>query len=260
MLLHVDGLPAHASTAGGRFDSDLPCIAFLHGAGLDHSVWALQSRWFSHHGWSVLAFDLPGHGRSEGEPLASIEAMADWVIRALAAAGVPRAKLVGHSMGSLVALEAAHRHPDKVSALALAGAAAAMPVSAELLAAARANDHAAVDMVSLWGTGFTATLGGSKAPGLWMLGGAGRLLERAAPGVLFAGLAACNAYRGGLEAAASIGVPAMLILGERDMMTPAKAGRALAAAIKGARLRVFPGAGHMLMAERPDDVLKALIA
>ena len=258
MLLRVDDIETFASDGGRAFNPSLPAAVFLHGAGLDHSVWALQSRWFAHNGWSVLAVDLPGHGRSGGAPLPSIEELAGWVIRLIEAAGVPAAKLIGHSMGALIALEAAAHHPGKVTGLGLVGAAAAMPVSPDLLAAAKAGDHAAIDMVSIWGHGFSAGLGGSLVPGIWMLGAAERILERARPGVLFADLSACNNYKGGLEAAARITVPATLVLGERDLMTPLKAGRALAAALPSARVTILPGAGHMLMAEHPDAVLKAL--
>jgi pimeloyl-ACP methyl ester carboxylesterase len=260
MLIRTGGIEIFAATGGKPFEPALPCAVFLHGAGLDHSVWALQTRWFAYHGWSVLAPDLPGHGRSQGEPLARIEDMADWVIGMIKAAGTAKARLIGHSMGSLAALEAAARHPAHITGLGLIGAAGAMPVSPELLAAAEAGDHAAIDMVSIWGHGFSAGLGGSLAPGLWMLGAAERLLERARPGVLFSDLSACNNYKNGLAAAAKVSVPVTLVLGERDLMTPLKAGRALAATLPDARVTVLPGAGHMLMAERPDEVLGALAA
>ena len=133
-----------------------------------------------------------------------------------------------------------------------------MPVSPDLLEAAQANAPAAVDMVSIWGYGVAAGIGGSLAPGAWMLGAGRRLLERARPGVLFKDLFACNAYRDGLAAAAKVKVPATLVLGERDLMTPAKAGRELAAALSDARVVTLKGAGHMLMSERPDEVLDAL--
>ncbi len=206
----------------------------------------------------MLAPDLPGHGRSAGEPLASIAAMADWTAALIAAATTGSARIIGHSMGSLVALETAARHPQRTTAIALIGTAAAMPVTADLLNAANAGDHAAIDMMSIWGYGFRAGLGGSLAPGLWMLGSGERLLERARPGVLFQDLCACNDYRDGLASAAKVRAPATLILGERDVMTPAKAGRELAAALPNARVVTLKGAGHMLMSERPDEVLDAL--
>jgi pimeloyl-ACP methyl ester carboxylesterase len=232
----------------------------LHGAGFDHTTWALHSRWFAHHGYGVLAPDLPAHGRSGGAPLTSIADMADWTAALIAAADAQKARLVGHSMGSLIALETAARHPDKVAALDLIGTAAAMTVGPDLLKAAEANSRDAVDMMSIWGLGFPAGLGGSLAPGLWMLTGAQRVLENNRPGVLFADLSACNAYQNALAAAAKVAVPTTLILGERDMMTPSKAGKALAAAIPNARTIILSGAGHMMMNERPDELLAALQA
>jgi pimeloyl-ACP methyl ester carboxylesterase len=263
MQLSVNGREAFVATGGRDFDPALPAVVFLHGAGFDHSAWALHSRWFAHHGRAVLVPDLPGHGRSAGPApsspaLPSIAAMADWTIALLDAAGAKSAHLIGHSMGSLIALDAAARHPDRVTALSLIGTAATMTVGPDLLTAAEADDQAAVDMVSIWGLGYAAELGGSLAPGLWMHGSAQATLKRCPPGVLFSDLSACNAYQDALASAARIKVPTTFILGERDMMTPAKAGKALAAAIPHAKTIVLPGAGHMMMAERPDALLAAL--
>jgi len=258
MKLSVGDVEAFVATGGREFDSSLPAVVFLHGAGFDRSVWALHTRWFAYHGFAVLAPDLPGHGRSSGAALPTIAAMADWTAALLKAVGVAKAHLIGHSMGSLIALEAAARHPDKVSALSLIGTAATMTVGPDLLKAAAANDPSAIDMMSVWGLGFKAELGGSLAPGLWMHGGTQRTLQDCAPGVLHIDLAACNSYENALAAAASVKVPTTVILGERDMMTPVKAGKTLAAAIPHARTVVIPGAGHMIMAERPDELLAVL--
>src|SRR5712672_2680331 len=258
MQLFVNGVDTFVATGGRPFDSSVPAVVMLHGAGLDHSAWALHSRWFAHHGFSVLAPDLPGHGRSSGKPLPTVADMADWTAALLDAAGAPKARLVGHSMGSLIALETAARHPAKVAGLSLIGTAATMTVGPDLLKAAEANDPAAIDMVSIWGLGFQAELGGSLAPGLWMHGGAQRVLEQGRPGVLFNDLSACNSYQNALAAAAEIAVPATFILGERDMMTPAKAGKTLAAALPNSRTVVLRGAGNMMMVERTDELLEAL--
>jgi pimeloyl-ACP methyl ester carboxylesterase len=258
MQLSVNGVDTFVATGGRPFDPSLPAVVMLHGAGFDHSTWALHSRWFAHHGFSVLAPDLPGHGRSAGKALPSIADMADWTAALLDTASAPKAKLVGHSMGSLIALETSARHPAKVAGLGLIGTAATMTVGSDLLKAAEANDPTAIDMVSIWGLGFAAELGGSLAPGLWMHSGAQRVLQQCRPGVLFSDLSACNAYQNALAAAAQVAVPTTVILGERDMMTPAKAGKALAAAVPNARTVVLPGAGHMMMAERPDELLEAL--
>ncbi|MDQ8730463.1 alpha/beta hydrolase [Bradyrhizobium sp. LHD-71] len=258
MQLNVNGQETFVGTGGKPFDPAQATVVLLHGAGLDHTTWAQHDRWFAHHGFSVLAPDLPGHGRSAGAPLKTIGAMADWTAALVEASGAVKARLVGHSMGSLIALETAARHPSKVTGLTLLGTSAKMAVGPDLLKAAEANDHDAIDMVSIWGLGPAAGLGGSLAPGLWMYGGAQRVLERSKPGVLFADLSACNAYEEAVDAATKVKVPVTVILGERDMMTPAKAGRALAAALADCRTVVLSGAGHMMMTERPDEVLAAM--
>jgi pimeloyl-ACP methyl ester carboxylesterase len=195
MQLSVKGSDTFIATGGRPFDPNLPAVVMLHGAGLDHSTWALHSRWFAHHGYSVLAPDLPDHGRSSGKALTTIADMADWTAALLEAAGAPKAKLVGHSMGSLIALETSVRHPDKVSGLSLIGTAATMTVGPDLLKAAEANDPDAIDMVSIWGLGFKAELGGSLAPGLWMHQGAQRVLQQTRLGLLYSDLNACNSAR-----------------------------------------------------------------
>jgi pimeloyl-ACP methyl ester carboxylesterase len=258
MQISVNDVDTFIATGGRDFDPSLPAMIFLHGAGMDRSAWALHSRWFAHHGFAVMAPDFPGHGHSSGSPLTTIADMSDWTGALIKASGASKARLVGHSMGSLVALETSARHPEKVSGLALIATSAAMTVGPDLLKAAGANDHAAIDMVSIWGLGYQAELGGCLAPGLWMHGGAQRMLQSMRPGVLAADLSACNEYQNAEAAAAQVKVPATLILGERDMMTPAKAGRALAAALPNSKIALMRGAGHMMMAERPDEVLRAL--
>ncbi|UZE47797.1 alpha/beta fold hydrolase [Rhodopseudomonas sp. P2A-2r] len=258
MQISVNGFDTFVGTGGRRFDPALPAAVMIHGAGFDHSTWALHDRWFAHHGFSVLAPDLPGHGRSAGTALTTIADLADWTAALIDAAGATSARLIGHSMGSLIALETAARHPQKITRLDLMGTAVTMTVGPDLLKDAEANDHGAIDMVLIWGLGYQAELGGSLAPGLWMHGGAQRVLEAGKPGVLFTDLTACNNYQNALAAAADIKIPVTLILGERDMMTPAKAGKALAAALPNARTVILAGAGHMMMVERPDEVLAAL--
>ncbi|MEW5887827.1 MAG: alpha/beta hydrolase [Pseudomonadota bacterium] len=258
MELTVNGRTAYCYTGGRPFDARLPAVVFIHGAQNDHSVWGLQSRYFAHHGRTVLVPDLPGHGRSPGPVLTSVEAMADWLVALLDAAGVARASLVGHSMGSLISLDAAARHPQRVAHIALIGSAVPMPVSEVLLEAARSEEARAENMVNIWSHGPRGHLGGSTVPGLWLIGVNRRLMERAAPGVLFNDLNACNAYSAGTEAAARVGCPALVIAGSRDQMTPAKAAKALAETIPGARLVTIEGCGHSLLAEFPDAVLDAL--
>jgi pimeloyl-ACP methyl ester carboxylesterase len=173
MELELDGQLAYAYTGGKPFDPALPCVVFIHGAQNDHSVWGLQSRWFAHHGFAVLAVDLPGHGRSAGAPLPAIEALADWIELLLekVGAGGTAAKdvsLVGHSMGSLTALECAARHPSRIARIALVGTAVPMPVSDALLGAAKDNEAKAISMINAWSHSPRGTIGGNTVPGMWL--------------------------------------------------------------------------------------------
>jgi pimeloyl-ACP methyl ester carboxylesterase len=255
----VDGRQVFAYTAAHAIDPAKPAIVFVHGAGLDHSWWGLQSRYFGYHGRNVLAVDLPGHGRSEGPPLPTIGEMADWVFRLLDAAGLAKASIIGHSMGSLVALECAARQPARVERIALVGAAYPMKVGEVFLDAARRNDPAAYDMDTIWSHAPQVPLGGNPNPGMWMYGDTLARLARLAPGVLYNGLKACNDYAGGGAAAAKVQCPALFILGRRDQMTPTKAGLAFAQLVRGAKVVQLAPSGHSLMAEAPDATLDALI-
>ncbi len=257
--LTVDGRAVFAATGGRPFDAALPAVLFVHGASMNRTVWSAQARWFAHHGHAVLAVDLPGHGRSQGPPLPSIGAIADWLMGVLDATGVAKASLAGHSMGSLPVLEAAARHPSRCTHIVLLGASVPMPVADALLENARMNSHAAYDMVTVWGHSRGAQLGGADVPGQWITGGGMRLLEGGGDGVLYNDMKACNDYTSGLEAAARVSCPTTLILGDKDMMTPPRNARALVDALPQSRMIVLDGCGHMMMAEQPNRTLDALI-
>jgi len=260
VILAVAGREVYAY-AGAR--PSLPSqrtIVFVHGAANDHGVWAWQSRYFAHHGFNVLAVDLPGHGRSTGEALGSVEGIADWIAALLHAAGAERAAVVGHSLGALAALECAARHPARVEKIVLVGPAVPMTVSDELMDAARRDDHAAYEMINGWSFSASRQLGGNAVPGFWMTGNSLRLMERTASGVLAVDLTACHTYANGLAAAAAVRCPALAITGARDLMAPPRNSQALIASLKDVRVVELAASGHALMAEEPDAVLDALRA
>lgn len=259
MDLQVAGKRTFVYTGGRAFDPALPTIVFIHGGAQDHCVWVLQSRYLAHHGYGVLAVDLPGHGGSAGAPLADIEATAGWIVALLDAAKVRTATLVGHSMGSLVALDCAARHPERIERIALLGAAFPMRVSADLLEASEADEPQAHRMINVWSHSAHAHYPSNPGPGFWVIGENLRLMQRQKPGVLHADFAACNDYAAGLERAAQVRCPALVLLGRRDAMTPLRSGRDLAAAIPHARLLQLEDCGHNLMAEKPDEILDALL-
>jgi pimeloyl-ACP methyl ester carboxylesterase len=260
MQFEANGKQTYAYTGGKAFDAKLPTVVFVHGAQCDHSVWILQSRYLAHHGYGVLALDLPGHGRSAGPALESVEALAEWLIAVQDAAGVSEAAIVGHSMGSLIALECAARHPGRVAKIALLATAYPMKVSAELLQATKDDEPRAQDMVNIWSHSAYAHYPNNPGPGFWIIGENLRLMQRQKPGVMHVDFAACNAYAGGAQAAAEVSCPTLFLLARRDAMTPVRAARDFAKSIKGAQVVVIDGSGHNMMGEKPDEVLDALLA
>lgn len=259
MYLSIKGYDVFANTGGRDLDPAGPVCLFVHGAGGDHSVWGLQTRYIAHHGAGVVAIDLPGHGRTGGEALTSIEDLADFLIAAIDALALQRPVLVGHSMGALACLEAASRLGGRLAGLALCGVAAKMPVHPKLLDAALNNRRAAAEMIASWGHGGPAHIGGNPAHGISAVLTAVKLIERTPAQVLHADLAACDAYQGALEAAAKVACPTQFILGRLDKMTPAKAAQPLVDAIAGAQATTLPASGHMMMAEAPNETREALM-
>ncbi len=235
-----------------------PALVMVHGAGMDHTVWTPLARYHARRGYNVLAVDLPGRGRSTGKSLLSIDSMADWLAELLKAETAQRPFLMGHSMGSLVALELAARLGDDCCGLALFGSAAPMLVGPPLLDAAQRNEQAAIDMVCLFGHDVKAQLGANPVSGIHVLNTAVRLMQQTPPDVLFNDLSACNNWQDPLQRAAQVRCPSTLILGAKDKMTPPKAAAALATELKNSETIVIDS-GHMMMAESPEATHQALI-
>ena len=256
----------YAYTGGKTFDPALPTIVFLHGGEHDHSVWILQSRFMAHHGYGVLALDLPGHMRSAGPPLPTIESMAEHIAGALKACADERLIVVGHSMGSLIALELGALLRDKILGAVLIATASPMHVSAVLLDATKNSTAQAMDMINVWS--HSASIDAfdrkpsSPGPGFSNVWGNLRLMQRVAQrngaSVLHTDFAACNAYHRGEQAAAELTCPVLFILADSDSMTPARAAQPLIDACRDATVMTLAGAGHSLMAENPDGVREAL--
>jgi pimeloyl-ACP methyl ester carboxylesterase len=267
MIYLVEGAEAYCYTGGKEYVAGRPTVVFIHGAQNDHSVWSQQTRYFAHHGFNVLAVNLPGHGRSKGPAKASVEALAAWLLALLDAAGVERAMLVGHSMGSLVALEAAYQAPARVSKIAMLGTTYPMKVSDALLETSKNDEPAAIDMVNIWSHSMRAQNPACPSAGVSTMGASRRLMQRMSqrssqdpPAHLFhTDFAACNAYANGETAARALQCPVLFIFGSKDMMTPARSTKLLTSAIPHGKI-VNVDAGHSLMAEQPCAVLDALFA
>lgn len=254
MEIEVNGQMAYAATGGKVFDASLPTVLFVHGSGLDHRSWALQTRWFAYNGYSVLAPDFPGHSLSAGEPLVSIEQQGAWLNDFLDSVGVKTAHVIGHSQGFLCALELAKNAPSKVKSLSGIGTAAAIPVNPALIETALESPVRAADMMLQWGFGHKAQMGISAVPGMQPIA-IGRSIMANNP--LAVDLQACASYENGDAVAAALDIPTQLVLASQDRMTPMKAGKALATTMN-AQVSVIEDYGHMLPIEAPKQCLHRL--
>ena len=262
MELVVNGFRTFCYTGGKPFEAAKPTVLFLHGVLNDHSVWILQTRYLAHHGWNVLAPDLPGHAKSDGAPPSTVHEAAAFVVGLLDAAGVSRAALVGHSFGSLIALEAAAHAPDRFSHLVMVGTAYPMKVSAALLDTSLNQPQKAIAMVNQFSHSTLAPPPSTLGPGTWVYGGSQALMRRVLASnpkvnLFHRGFVACDAYTGGEAAIAKVKVPTLFVLGEKDQMTPPKAAQALIRTATNPKV-VLLNAGHQMMAEDPNGVLFAI--
>jgi pimeloyl-ACP methyl ester carboxylesterase len=266
MYLTVNGASSYCYTGGKAFDPARPTVVLIHGVLNDHSVWILQSRYLAHHGWNVLAVDLPGHGKSAGEAPATVEAAAHFVQALLDAVGAQRAALVGHSWGSLIALQAAAQLGDRASHLVMVGTAYPMKVSPALIESSLNEPMKALKMVNVFSRSTLCAPPSALGPGTWVYG-AGMALGRRIlasnreVNVFHRGFVACDSYQGAETAMAALPCPVQFVLGQVDQMTPPKAAQGLIRMAKDTGQRVEVNTlpvGHHQMTEDPDGMLKAL--
>jgi pimeloyl-ACP methyl ester carboxylesterase len=266
MELTVNGAKTYCYTGGKAFDPVKPTVVFIHGVLNDHSVWILQSRYLANHGWNVLAVDLPGHCRSAGEAPSTVEEAAGFIGALLDAAGVQRAALVGHSWGSLIAMEAAARLKDRVTHAVLVGTAFPMKVSPALIDAALNEPEKGMQMINTFSRSTLAAPPSAFGPGTWVHGASlalNRRVLRSNPqvNVFHRGFVACDRYAGGEAAMAALTCPVLFLLGGQDQMTQPRAAQGLIQAAKAAGKSVqvvtLP-VGHHQMTETPDLTLFAI--
>lgn len=277
MRFTLAGRQLHADQTPGA-TPDARCVVFVHGALNDRSVWTHAARWCQTQGLGVLVPDLPGHGLSEGPPDADIGAMADTVLALLRSAGLGQVVLVGHSMGSLIALEVAARlarqdgtpQDPQISDLVLVGTAFPMRVAPVLLQQAADAPLQAIELIASLShagpsDGRAERQAASRARMQQVLAGCdARLLPEGRRTLLELDLAACDRYDAALAAAHRLAQAdrpprCHLICGELDQMTPVRRTAALRDALQ-ARSHTLAQAGHAMMEEDPEGFAAALQA
>lgn len=231
---------------------DLPpeggTLVFVHGAGGDHRTWIRQYQALRDR-FPLAAVDLPGHGRSEGPGEEEVSVYAQWLRESLAAFGIVRPILIGHSLGAGICLEFAVRYGGEAAAVVLAGGGARMPVSAAFSETLQTDPAA---WLALAGRLALAKANRERFAGIVTEG-----MSRTDPATLRGDFAACSRMEltGQVQ---GIRIPACVICGTEDRIAPPALSQFLGKQIPGARLVMIEGAGHFVMLEAPGAFNGAL--
>jgi pimeloyl-ACP methyl ester carboxylesterase len=222
-------------------------LVLVHGAGGSHLDWPAPLRRLREA--NVYDLDLPGHGRSEGMGRSSIAAYRDFIFAFLDALGLGRAVVVGHSMGGAIALDFALHYPDRLDGLILVGTGARLRVLPAILTGILSDFEATVDLILDYAFGPSATEQLKRL-------GRQRLLKTP-PEVLHGDYTACDAFDV-MEHLGEVRCPTLVIGGTADRLTPPKYSAYLRDHIPGAELVLVDAAGHMVMLEKPEVVVRAV--
>jgi pimeloyl-ACP methyl ester carboxylesterase len=249
-----DGRLFYARTLGRT--PGVPTLVLIHGAGGSHLQWPSELRQMSD--GTVLALDLPGHGRSDGPGCRTIEDYVITLIAFLDATGRDRATLgrdsavlMGHSMGGAISQLAALTHPDRVAGLILVGTGARLRVAPLMLDRILDDPDSAYDMITQY------AWAGSAPEELTRLGR--QTLAETPPQITHGDLLACDTFDV-MERVSAIKAPTLVISGTADLLTPHKYGAYLAEHIPNAQLLTVKGGGHMMVLEQPNVIAGAVSA
>jgi pimeloyl-ACP methyl ester carboxylesterase len=232
---------------GGSTEAD--SIVLLHGAGGHHLHWPPDIRRLP--GYDVYAPDLPGHGKSEGAGEQSISRYARHILTWMKAVDLHRSIFIGHSMGAAICLHLGIHHPTMVRGLGLIGGGVRLPVNPVLLEGVQNSTTLPIALNRILKWSFSP----DADPRLVEL--AKNRLEETRPSVLYGDFLACNGFDA-INKVENVEAPTLVICGEDDKMTPLRFSQYLAGVLPNGELTVIPQAGHMVMLEKPDQVVDAL--
>jgi len=244
---HVESTDIACWVNRNDFESNKPTLFFIHGSGGNHSIWSRQYGRL-HKKYNIVAVNLPGHGVSGGNGERDVRRYSEWINRLLGVFNFTDIILVGHSLGAAITLQFAISHPQDVAGIVCTGGGMKMPVNPLFLDFLKTNPPEIpaeiIDLICRYSLAkenrakFSAPLGKSIA------------LSKV--DIMYGDLMACNALDLTRDTG-KIKVPALIICGAEDKMTPPDLSHQLATGIQGAILEIVEGAGHMVMLEKPSE-------
>lgn len=248
----IDGTGINCWVNAPCFNEKKHCLFFVHGAGVDHTIWINQYESMKD-GYNIVAIDLPGHGRSEGKGEDDVFRYTTWVRKIIESMGLNKPVLIGHSLGAAISLVFAVKYGDALSGVVSVGGGARIPVNDMILNGLKTEPAAVMGLV--------AKLCVSKKKRGSMSDAMSGVFARTNPDILLGDFLACDRLDITHEIT-QITAPALVVCGDDDKMTPPAMSYFLADNIQGARLAMIAGAGHMVMLEDSkifNGVLEAFV-
>ncbi|MBN1472633.1 MAG: alpha/beta hydrolase [Syntrophaceae bacterium] len=230
-----------------NFDKQKQNLFFIHGSGGNHSIWSHQYGRL-HKNFNIVAVNLPGHGHSGGNGEKDVKHCCEWINRLFDVLDLTNVIMIGHSLGAAITLQFSVIHPQKVAGIVCIGGGMKMPVNSFFLDFMQTNPaEIPAEIIALICKYSLAKENRSKFSDVL-----GKSIMLSKVDIMYGDLLACNALDLTRDTD-NISVPALIVCGGEDKMTPPDLSRQLAARIRGARLEIIEGAGHMVMIEKPVE-------
>jgi len=223
------------------------CI-FIHGAGGSSQSWYFQKKHLQE-SMEVILIDLPGHGKSHGNGCDTIEKLRDIVYRAIQRSDIEKCYMAGHSMGGAITMSFALSHPDILKGMILIGTGAKLKVFPEILEGVLKNKKKTIKKI--------VEFAFSKKVPLILKENGFKEMMKCKKETIYRDFYACDHFDV-MNTINNVQIPTLIICGKDDLFTPQKYSEYLYKEIKGSRLSLIEGTGHMVMLEKPDEVNKAI--
>jgi len=242
-IIDIDSIKIACWLNPGGFEEQKKSLIFIHGSGGEHTSWVYQySR--LHQQFNMVALDLPGHGLSTGDGESAVDRYCLWIKKLLDVLHLNKPVLVGHSLGAAIVMRFAVLYPQDIKGIVPVGGGLKLPVNPDWLAGLQTNPAQVVELACKY------SLAEEHRPRF--LEALKKSLAKGRMDVFSGDLAACDNF----DLTADVGkinVPTLVVCGTEDKMTPVSFSRRIAAGIRGAKLCLIEGAGHMVMMEKPVE-------
>ncbi len=245
-LLEIANTQINCMTGKNGIRKGKKNLLFIHGAGGNHKVWAMQLPYFEGN-YNPIAVELPGHGDSGGDGEKDINSYTEWIRKIIDNLSLETCSMVGHSMGGAITLSFALKYPQYLNSIVLVGTGARLRVSSDILDTVKANFDNAIKLICKFAysdhvSSLVIEMGEME-------------MRKTSPDVLYDDFAACNSFDV-LEKIKKVEVPTLIISGSEDRLTFPKYSRFLHENIRGSKLAMVKDAGHMIMVEKPEEFNK----